>query len=280
MSGQNTFLMFVSTTCWCGQNRRSWQKHFCELKTSCQGGNFQWFQTLLVRISFKRLAKTDYRMFGGLLEGLFGLVLILGFLAFLILKGSKSPAKMQSTIKLNLQRPVTDSNHSFSLPTAETSTQSSPPQGQPTPYSTKGEFSRSTEGFIPSDRCDCGGQWVKHVNKTTGGRFFGCSRYPSCDNTRDKQQAKYFCSNGHPRTSQNTQYNSDGSRRCLVCRPLPKESSEKTFSATNYERPSSQSSTTDTDLYCRNGHKRTAENTYIRPNGERECGVCRKNARK
>jgi hypothetical protein len=61
---------------------------------------------------------------------------------------------------------------------------------------------------------------------------------------------------------------------------LPKESSEKTFSATNYERPSSQSSTTDTDLYCRNGHKRTAENTYIRPNGERECGVCRKNARK
>ena len=123
MSGLNTFLMFVSTTCWCGQNRRSWQKHFCELKTSCQGRNFQWFQTLLVRISFKRLAKTEYRMFGGLLEGLFGSVLILGILAFLILKGSKSPAKTQSTIKLDLQRPVTDSKPSFSLPTAKTSTQ-------------------------------------------------------------------------------------------------------------------------------------------------------------
>lgn len=30
-----------------------------------------------------------------------------------------------------------------------------------------------------------------------------------------------------------------------------------------------------TDRYCRNGHRRTKENTYITPDGYRACGVCR-----
>ena len=183
------------------------------------------------------------------------------------MKGSENSSKTKTTIRLNLEPP-------------KTSTFTSPSQGNKPPYSTTGEFTRSTEGFIPTDKCECGGQWVKHVNKTTGGRFFGCSRYPSCDNSREKQQAKNFCSNGHARTSQNTDYNADGSRRCLICRPLPKESSSDTFRGTNSGRTSSQPSSYDTNLYCRNGHKRTTENTYVRPNGERECGVCRKNARK
>jgi hypothetical protein len=66
----------------------------------------------------------------------------------------------------------------------------------------------------------------------------------------------------------------------LVCRPLTKESTEKEHQVTNSERHTSHSSSIDTNLYCRNGHKRTAENTYYRPNGDRECGICRKNARK
>jgi hypothetical protein len=215
------------------------------------------------------------------------------------MKGSEKSSKTKTTIKLNLEPP-------------KTSTFTNPSQGNKPPYSTTGEFTRSTEGFIPTDKCECGGQWVKHVNKTTGGRFFGCSRYPSCDNSREKQQAKNFCSNGHARTSQNTDYNADGSRRCLICRPipkdtcsnghartsqntdynadgsrrclicrpLPKEPASDSFRGTNSGRTSSQPSSYDTNLFCRNGHKRTTENTYVRPNGERECGVCRKNARK
>ena len=201
------------------------------------------------------------------MEGIGGTLFILVVIAYFLMKGSENSSKTKTTIKLNLEPP-------------KTSTFTSPSQGNKTPYSTTGEFTRSTEGFIPTDKCECGGQWVKHVNKTTGGRFFGCSRYPSCDNSREKQQAKNFCSNGHARTSQNTDYNADGSRRCLICRPLPKESSSDTFRGTNSGRTSSQPSSYDTNLYCRNGHKRTTENTYVRPNGERECGVCRKNARK
>ena len=33
------------------------------------------------------------------------------------------------------------------------------------------------------------------------------------------------------------------------------------------------------DLFCRNGHLRTDEDTYVRPDGERECRICRKIAR-
>lgn len=226
-----------------------------------------------------RQGGTEYGIFGGHMEGFVGAIFILVVLAYFFKKGSGSTPKIKTTIKLNLQPPNTNVYPNPPLPTPKTSTVTNPPPGNKTPFSTTGEFKTSTEGFIPTDKCECGGQWVKHVNKTTGGRFFGCSRYPTCDNTRDKQQAKNFCSNGHERTSQNTAYNSDGSRRCLICRPLPKESPSSNFRGTNSGRTASQPSSRLTNLYCRNGHKRTTENTYVRPNGERECVICRRNAR-
>ena len=214
------------------------------------------------------------------MEGLIGSVMILGIVAYFFSKDSKSPAKGKSTFKSNPQTPISNYYSNSAPPNTKASGYPNSTHSQKSSYSTTGEFSRSNEGYIPTDKCECGGQWVKHVNKTTGGRFFGCSRFPGCDNTRDKQQSKNFCSNGHPRTNQNTHYNSDGSRRCLICRPLPKEPSVKNFRESNSERSSSRSSSNDTNLYCRNGHKRSVENTYFRPNGDRECGTCRKNARK
>ena len=202
------------------------------------------------------------------MNGAFLLLVPVGVLVYLYTKGSESTSRSKTS---------TESN--FSSTFINTNIYSNPSPSQKNSYSTTGEFARSTEGFIPTDKCECGGQWVKHVNKTTGGRFFGCSRYPSCDNTRDKQQAKNFCSNGHARTSQNTAYNADGSRRCLVCRPFPIGPLSSTFRNSNTERNTGPLSSKDTSLYCRNGHKRTTENTYVRPNGERECGICRKNAR-
>ena len=116
---------------------------------------------------------------------------------------------------------------------------------------------------------------MKHVNKETGGRFLGCSRFPRCKNTRDKQQANNFCSNGHARTKFNTAHNSGGSRRCLICSPLVSKSSSSSYRYSGTGGASSGSGLIDTNLYCRNGHRRTIENTYVRPNGERECGICR-----
>jgi hypothetical protein len=54
--------------------------------------------------------------------------------------------------------------------------------------------------------------------------------------------------------------------RCLNCRPLPKSPPQR--------------SKQDLDKYCRNGHLRTPESTYTRPNGDRECSICRSNRRK
>ena len=203
------------------------------------------------------------------MDGIFGLIIVIGIFFYFFAKGSESDSKStSSTYTKTFQSP----SNSSSLP--DTSA------GDKTSYSTTGEFIRSTEGFIPTDKCECGGNWVKHVNKKTGGRFFGCSRYPSCDNTRDKQKAKKFCSNGHPRTGQNTEYNTDGSRRCLICRPLSKESPSGSYSSANSGRTTSRAGSNNTNLYCKNGHQRTTENTYVRPNGDRECSICRKNARK
>ena len=214
------------------------------------------------------------------MEGLFGSVVILGIFAYFYSKGSKSYPKSNDAIRSTPQLPNANHHSNSSPPAAKATGYSNPPKSQKSSNSTTGEFSRSTEGFIPTDKCECGGQWVKHVNKNTGGRFFGCSRYPACDNTRDKQQAKNFCTNGHARTSQNTAYNADGSRRCLICRPLAQEKSNSGSRETNIERTARLSNLNDTNLYCRNGHERTMQNTYVRPNGERECGICRINARR
>jgi hypothetical protein len=84
------------------------------------------------------------------------------------------------------------------------------------------DFSRSTEGYIPDDRCErCGREWVKLENSQNGGRFFTCSGWPKCDNTRERQIREKYCSNGHRRTSANTTYTASGHRRCLICRPHP-----------------------------------------------------------
>ncbi len=45
--------------------------------------------------------------------------------------------------------------------------------------------SHSSAGPHPTDtRCRCGGRFVARRNSSTGGRFYGCSRYPQCRATR------------------------------------------------------------------------------------------------
>jgi ssDNA-binding Zn-finger/Zn-ribbon topoisomerase 1 len=151
--------------------------------------------------------------------------------------------------------------------------------------STPSEFKRSTEGFIPTDRCEkCGGAWVKHVSKENGGRFFGCANYPRCRNTRDKQISDKQCSNGHRRTVYNTQYDAAGRRRCLECHPLGNSSTNhpqhrRPRARISQDRVGSTSPLMSNKEFCRNGHERRPSNTYCRPDGKRECRICRRDAR-
>jgi ssDNA-binding Zn-finger/Zn-ribbon topoisomerase 1 len=143
-----------------------------------------------------------------------------------------------------------------------------------------------SRGTSVDDFCNkCGKRWRRWDNTENGGYWFSCSGYPRCDNTREKQMREKYCANGHIRTSSNTAYTAAGHRRCLICRPLPEKSVAKSPVSKGgptgkNERKSGINRIVKSDEFCRNGHRRTPENTYIRPDGERECRVCRRNARK
>jgi ssDNA-binding Zn-finger/Zn-ribbon topoisomerase 1 len=191
------------------------------------------------------------------------LVVVVLLIIYFAIKDSNGNKKSASSSKW-ISSPPNSSSNSF----RKTST------SQNSSHVSTGHFARTTEGFIPEDNCEiCGSEWIKYSNRTTGGKFFGCSNYPKCDNTRDKQRTKNFCSHGHKRTTANTAYNSDGSRRCLICRPIA-EYTSSTFNS------NPRKTVIDGSMYCRNGHKRTSDNTYTRPDGERECRICRRNARR
>lgn len=153
-----------------------------------------------------------------------------------------------------------------------------------------------TTGFQPEDRCTCGGRWVKRENSQTGGVFFACSRYPKCKNSRDQvlrrrlgsAYSKKYCSRGHTLEVFGTVTDPvDGRSLCKRCLskgliqmrrvPAPRESKIK---MEQRNLPAKKKNITwQGDDYCRNGHRRTADNIYIRPYGSRECRICRRNAR-
>ena len=146
----------------------------------------------------------------------------------------------------------------------------------------------------PADRCTCGGTWIRHENSETRGRFWGCSNFPRCSNTRDDVMRSRYgpywkeierpelakCSHGHPRTTQNTAHDAAGHRVCLDCRPPPPPPARKAVANSPDLRPWKARTTPSSLAVCRNGHPRTPENTYVRPDGERECKICRKLARR
>ncbi len=156
------------------------------------------------------------------------------------------------------------------------------------------------DGFQPDDRCSCGGTWVKKENRETGGRFFSCSRYPTCKNSRDQvlkarlgaQYSEIYCSHGHHKPTAGSFFDSqrgkDVCKKCvekgyLVLRS--RGSSSRDFSeSVAHISPNSGSKKIGGGSHgsiekCRNGHVRTNENTYIRPDGSRECRICKNNSR-
>lgn len=164
------------------------------------------------------------------------------------------------------------------------------PHGSPNPR-TSGVI---TDGFQPEDRCICGGKWLKRENNETGGRFFSCSNYPRCRYTRDqvlkiRLGAKYndvYCSRGHHKPTSGTVVEvATGRVLCQKCVDkgyvtLKMERSRVTDQPRFSSPPRKSSQSSSSSDSCRNGHKRTPENTYVRPDGSRECAVCRRDARR
>ena len=88
---------------------------------------------------------------------------------------------------------------------------------------------RSVEsGYWPTDKCTCGGAWVKRRNSETGGRFFACSRYPRCSKTRDEVLRErlgsaysfYYCARGHEKAHfgvvRDSRSGRDVCKRCIA----------------------------------------------------------------
>lgn len=208
-----------------------------------------------------------------------GLLAVVAWFVFLGRDKISRKSKPRSSYSSTNQTRVVDSRNNLRPKVSSSPSVTSTDTRSSEPYSTTGEFYRSQEGFVPIDRCRCGGNWIKHVNKENGGRFFGCSRYPTCTNTRDKQLNDEQCGNGHRRTASNTTFNSAGQRRCLICNP-PKETPRPTTSPrSTTQRVADINYFNNNDDYCRNGHHRTPNDTYVRPDGQRECRICRRNAR-
>lgn len=146
-----------------------------------------------------------------------------------------------------------------------------------------------TSGFQPEDRCPCGGSWVKKENSQTGGRFFHCSRFPSCRLTRDEVIRKrmgssykdHYCPRGHHKESEGIVTDpATGKVLCKKC--VDKGYVRLSTAREELSRVSHvvQSGESQQNMFCRNGHPRSPENTYLRPDGSRECAVCRRNARR
>lgn len=125
----------------------------------------------------------------------------------------------------------------------------------------------------PIDRCDCGGTWIRRFNEATGGYFWGCSRVATCTNSRDAQLWK------HRRWEMsNPAYSSKQPvRPSPTPRPIQKRSPPPVRLPSSGVDANSLSSRSGEK--CRNGHPRTPANTYVRPNGSRECRICRREAR-
>lgn len=87
---------------------------------------------------------------------------------------------------------------------------------------------------------------------------------------RHSAHGKTHCVNGHEYNTANTYFNSRGHRYCKVCK---NEKQKQKLREARGDKFGKQEWTPRT--HCPRGHEFTEENTYIRPDGYRECRACR-----
>lgn len=90
-------------------------------------------------------------------------------------------------------------------------------------------------------------------------------------------QNKTACHNGHPYTEENTYIDTDGRKRCRVCRRArrkvrrsPEEHQEMRLRMGTPRRERT---------HCPQGHPYDAENTYVTSRGSRSCRTCQRERR-
>jgi len=88
-----------------------------------------------------------------------------------------------------------------------------------------------------------------------------------------------YCENGHPRYLSNSPNDPNGHWTCVKCANTPSETTSPQEDLAKIRDAIAAITSRRSEETCRNGHKRTLENTYYRPNGDRECRICRKLAR-
>lgn len=98
------------------------------------------------------------------------------------------------------------------------------------------------------------------------------------DNSRDivkrrrhHTHGKTHCLNGHEYNEENTYYNSRGHKYCKVCKREKQKAQHRKKRGDKFGVQEWKPKT-----HCPHGHEFTAENTYTRPDGYKECRTCRK----
>lgn len=79
---------------------------------------------------------------------------------------------------------------------------------------------------------------------------------------------KTHCPKGHPYYGDNLEIDSNGARRCKICR----RDASRRFSLKAKRNREPKPKKTD----CKNGHKLAGKNLYITPQGYRQCRECNK----
>lgn len=87
---------------------------------------------------------------------------------------------------------------------------------------------------------------------------------------KNQNSKKIFCKNGHKLSGENLKIIKRESehRTCIIC--------EKDYGKKRYLKKIGKDSLLH-KTHCKNGHEWNDENIYIRPNGEKNCKICRKN---
>lgn len=242
------------------------------------------------------------------------LIVVFGFLGIVIAgivtsaadstkrrRGSDSTAKStnSSYIEHSRSAPAAGTNRSVQAPSGEAEKVRRAPA--PNSYPRSPSSSVVTDGSAPPPgRCPlCGGVWVRRINQTTSGRFWGCSGYPRCKNTWIRPTTR-------PRVEPTKPTRTTGGstpRRQAQVQQRPQGMRSR---STMPSRSKVDSSTRDLSLHstveqkqrarlfwaqshpngllerCPAGHEFTESNTYYRDRTaetgriERECRTCRK----
>ena len=87
---------------------------------------------------------------------------------------------------------------------------------------------------------------------------------------RDRRK-KAHCKRGHELNDENSYVNARGHKYCKVCKREAQNARHKEKRGDKFGKPEYKART-----HCKYGHEYTEDNTYTRPDGYKECIICRK----